>query len=236
MLIQSADESVELQYDELGTLKQLAQNGALKRELKISSGELAGQLGVSTQTANRRLQNLWDAGAIYRQSVSDGQYVFIRPEGEEILWNEFEQYRDIFRGSLDLELTGTVVDGMGEGKHFVTLSGYSEQFDEKLGYEPFPGTFNVDLAPASTRTRSQLRDLDPIRIDGWSDDGTTYGPVYCYPATVESNDHVYKPAHLIVPERTDHDDDSVEVVAPENLRERLDVDSGAQVTINVNRV
>lgn len=235
MIIQSADESVDLDYDELATLQQLALNGGLKRELKISSSELGDQLDISTQTANRRLQNLWDAGLIYRQSVTDGQYVFIRKEGEQILWNEYEQYREIFESPQDIELTGTVVEGMGKGKHFVSLSGYSEQFEEKFGYTPFPGTLNVELSPASARTWSRLREIDPIRIEGWSDGETTYGPVYSYPGKIEANEQVYKPVHVIVPERTEHEEDNLEVVAPEELRERLDIESGSQVIIYVDR-
>lgn len=235
MLIQSADESIEVQYDELATLKQLAARGAMNREIKVSSSELGEQLGVSTQTANRRLLNLWDAGLIYRQSVNDGQYLFIRKSGENALWNEYLEYRDLFEDQQDVELAGVVVEGMGKGRHFVTMSGYSRQFEEKLGYEPFPGTLNVELSPGSVRTRGHLEEIDPIRIEGWQDGDTSYGPVYCYPAKLETEERTYRPVHLIVPERTDHKEDKIELVAPDELRETLEIDSGNEVTVHVDR-
>lgn len=89
MIIQSADESVWNDYGELANPESLTLNGAVRREIKTSSSELADQLGASTQTANRRLQNLGDAGPIYRQSAPNGQYFFVTEEGGAALWDEY---------------------------------------------------------------------------------------------------------------------------------------------------
>lgn len=141
----------------------------------------------------------------------------------------------MFSKQHDIGLRGTVIDGLGKGKHFVTLSGYKQQFEAKLGYEPFPGTLNVELSRESVHTRSHLTDVDPIRIDGWTDGSTSYGPVYCYPANVDADGDIYRPTHLVVPERTDHGDESVEMIAPIELRERFDIASGTEVKIHVDR-
>jgi riboflavin kinase len=77
---------------------------------------------------------------------------------------------------------------------------------------------------------------DPIDIDGWEDEERTYGPAYCYPATVETADgERYEPAHVIAPERTHHDDDQLEVIAPDKLRDELALDDGDQITIHVTQ-
>jgi riboflavin kinase len=108
------------------------------------------------------------------------------------------------------------------------------QFDDRLGYEPFPGTLNVDLADDSVRRRSAVESLDPVPIDGWEDDERTYGPAVCYPATVETADgRTYEGAHTIAPERTHHDDDQLEIIAPDKLRDELGLGDGDHVTVYV---
>jgi riboflavin kinase len=221
-------------YDELRTLKVLALTGALGGESKVSCSGLAGKLDASTQTASRRLQRLDDEGLLEREIVSDGQWVSITREGESLLQREYADYQRIFESQLGVTLTGILTSGMNEGGHYITLPGYMRQFTEKLGYEPFAGTLNVDLDAESIRERARMDSLEPIVIEGWEDEERTYGPAYCYPATVEFDAGAYERAHVIAPERTHHDDDQLELIAPEKLRDRFDADDGDQITIHVH--
>ena len=221
-------------HDELATLKLLALDGGLAGEVKVSCSGLADRLGASTQTASRRLQGLESAGLLERDIVGDGQWVAVTGDGEHALRREYEDYRRLFEAPGHVELTGTVTGGMGEGRHYISLPGYMEQFRERLGYEPFPGTLNLDLTDESVRRRSALESLDPVHIDGWEDDERTYGPAVCYPAAVETTDgDVYEATHVIAPERTHHDEDQLEVIAPEKLRDALDLADDDHVTIHV---
>lgn len=220
--------------DELAVLKLLAVDGGLSSDVKTSCSELASRLEASNQTASRRLQRLEGADLIDRDTVSDGQWVSITESGERALRGEYEAYRRIFESEPELELSGTVTSGMGEGRHYISLPGYSVQFEEKLGYEPFPGTLNVDLDEESVRRRSAETGLDAVPIEGWEDEERTYGPAVCYPATVETADgDVYESAHTIAPERTHHDDDQLELIAPEKLRDELNLADGDLITIRV---
>ena len=220
-------------YDELATLKLLALEGALEGQEKVSCSALADDLGASNQTASRRLQRLDDADYVEREMVSDGQWVEITGEGESALRREYADYRRIFERDAAIELQGFVTSGMGEGRHYISLPGYMEQFIEKLGYEPFAGTLNVDLTDESVRARAGMASLEPVTIEGWEDDERTYGPAFCYPASVEVGDSIYEPAHVIAPERTHHDEDQLEVIAPEKLREAIGLEDDDEVTINV---
>ncbi len=221
-------------HDELAVAKLLALDGGIDGELKVSCSGLAGRLDASTQTASRRLQRLEDAGYITRETVSDGQWVQLTDEGERALRAEYEDYRRVFEGTTSVELTGTITSGMGEGRHYISLPGYMRQFEEKLGYEPFLGTLNVDLDDESVRRRTAMSAIEPVHIDGWEDDERTYGPAVCFPATVETVDGTtYENAHTIAPERTHHDEDQLEVIAPEKLRDALDLGDDAEVTVNV---
>ncbi|WP_227133810.1 CTP-dependent riboflavin kinase [Halorubellus salinus] len=221
-------------HDEVAVAKRLAMDGALTGEVKTTCTTLAEQLDASTQTASRRLQRLETAGWVTRETVNDGQWVALTDAGERGLRGEYEDYRSIFEGHTTVELEGRVTSGMGEGRHYITLPGYMAQFAERLGYEPFPGTLNVDLTDASVRRRRALDAMDPVPIDGWEDDDRTYGPAVCYPATVETADgDVHETVHTIAPERTHHDDDQLELIAPEKLRDVLDLADDDDVIVTV---
>ncbi|MEF8852422.1 MAG: DUF120 domain-containing protein, partial [Haloarculaceae archaeon] len=171
-------------HAELATLKSLALEHGLDGEAKISCSALADRLDASTQTASRRLQRLEETDLLEREIVGDGQWVAVTDAGERTLQREYADYRRIFERDDTVELRGTVTSGMGEGRHYISLSGYMRQFEEKLGYEPFLGTLNVELEGASVRERGRLTSYEPVTIEGWEDEERTYGPAYCYPATV----------------------------------------------------
>lgn len=225
--------TAEIGADELATLKQLALRGALDGETKISCANLAADLDASNQTASRRLQRLDEQELLQRETVADGQWVAVTDAGERALHEEYAAYRRIFERDTTVSLDGEITSGMGEGRHYISLSGYMAQFEPRLGYEPFPGTLNVSLVADSTRERTGLDSIEPVKIDGWEDDDRTYGPAFCWPATVEFEGREYEPAHVIAPERTHHDDDQLEVIAPTKLREELGLDDGDFITVRI---
>ena len=221
-------------HAERATLKALALQAGLDGDQKVSCSALAERLDASTQTASRRLQRLEEAGLLDREIVSDGQWVTITDEGQRALQREYADYRRIFERDASVELHGSITSGMGEGRHYISLPGYMRQFEEKLGYEPFLGTLNVELTEESVRERGRLSSFEPITIEGWEDDERTYGPAYCYPASVEREDGTtFEDTHVITPERTHHGDDQLEVIAPVKLRDELGLDDGASLTTHV---
>ncbi|WP_435196502.1 DUF120 domain-containing protein [Natronomonas sp. EA1] len=218
---------------ELATLKHLALEGALDARTTVTCAALAARLDASNQTASRRLQRLEDADLIDREIVGDGQRITITEAGERALRREYELLRRVFERDSAVTLTGVVTSGMGEGRHYISLSGYKRQFIDRLGYEPFPGTLNVDLDDASVEARARMDALDPVRIDGWEDDERTYGPAFCWPATVEHDGQRYEEAHVVAPERTHHGADQLELIAPDKLREELALEDDTEVTVHV---
>lgn len=233
-MIVPRSEEKQIQYDELATLKQLARDGAIGREIEISCATMATDLEVSTQTVSRRLRQLENIDFIERERTNDGQLIAISPAGIKALKKEYEEYREIFELHTTIELSGQVTSGMGRGRHFITLPGYMEQFTSRLGYEPFPGTLNVDLDEASTQRRSAIEAFDPIPIESWEDGDDTYGAASCYSVTVETPDgERFDEAHVLIPDRTDHNQTQLEIVAPVKLREELGLADGEQVIVHV---
>jgi len=221
--------------DELAALKRVALDGGLDGRAELSCSGLAEQLDASAQTASRRLQRLDDAGLVDRDVFADGQRVAVTESGASLLRREYADYRRLFEDDATLSLDGTVTSGMGEGRHYISLSGYMAQFRDRLGYEPFPGTLNVELTTESARARGELEVLagDSTPIDGWEDGDRTFGPATCYAARVESEGGTYDGAHIIVPERTHHDATQLELIAPVKLRTELDLDDGDRLTVTL---
>jgi riboflavin kinase len=224
-------------HDALLTLRTIALDGGFAGETKLSCAVLADELDVSNQTASRRLRTLATAGLIERDTVGDGQWVRITDAGERALREEYETYRRVFEEPETITLEGAVTSGMGEGRHYISLPGYMEQFEDRLGYGPFAGTLNLDLDAESVRARAGLAAFDPITIEGWEGEDRTYGPAFCYPAMLETGDaggqERYEPAHVITPERTHHDEDQLEVIAPEKLRDELGLADGDRLIVHV---
>ncbi|KTG29600.1 DUF120 domain-containing protein [Haloferax profundi] len=220
-------------YDELATLKLVALDGGRSGPVKVSCSGLADRLGVSNQTASRRLQRLEEADFVDREVVSDGQWVTITDDGESALRREYADYQRIFETPSVVVLDGEVTGGMGEGRHYISLPGYMEQFTERLGYEPFPGTLNVRLDDDAVRSRAGMSALDAVPIDGWEDDERTFGPATCYAAVIDVDGDTYDPVHIIVPERTHHDESQLEIIAPDKLRDVLALEDGDSITVRV---
>jgi len=228
LLYMSEMETVGAEPDKLAALKLLGLEGSVKAGAKVSCNELASRMGTSDQTASRRLQALEEDGLVKREMLSDGQWVEVTDDGASVLRREYDDYRRIFEGDESLELVGEVVSGMGEGKYYISLDGYVEQFVERLGYEPFPGTLNLSLDDESTRRRAALENVEGTIIEEWENEDRTFGAVTCYDASIDGVD-----AHVIRPHRSHYPDDTLEVIAPVKLREELEIDYGDELNVEV---
>lgn len=203
-------------------LRELSQDGAGVRETWTTLSSLASKTDLTVQTVREYLQWLATNGYIRHTSVEGGEIITVTETGRSQI--------DVPPQSR-ISLQGYVSDGKGEGKHFVSLEGYTRQFQRRLGYEPYPGTLNVDL---TTETVDRLHAIPSIPINQWADGNSTYGAARCYPAQVETTDGaVYVTTHVLVPERTTHDETTLEIIAPVELRSTLDITTEENLTIHV---
>ena len=77
--------------------------------------------------------------------------------------------------------------------------------------------------------------LDGVQYDAPLDYDTLIGfrHTVSTPATRCVDGTSYEQAHVISPERTHHDDDHLEIIAPDELRETLGLADGTEVTVSV---
>jgi riboflavin kinase len=219
----------------VATLRDIARLGSCNDSVGTTPQEIAEPLGVSEETLRSRLQPLDEAGLVERESDSAEGPITLTRSGQDLLSEEYIQYRELFdtRG-VGVTLSGRVCDGVGEGGDFISLEGYATQFVERLGYEPYAGTLNVELDEVNVAKRTALEKVDAIDIDGWEADGRSFGPVTCYPATIETvSADSYDRAHILVPERTHHPPDILELVADVRLREALGLEIGEVIAVHV---
>lgn len=219
--------------EELMALKLLGLKGA-KTGVKTTCSELSDGLDISEQTVSRRLRKLEELEMIKREAKADGQWIEISDKGIEELRGEYEDYRRIFEVKKKIDLSGEVTTGMGEGKYYISLEGYSKQFREKLGYEPFPGTLNIDLNDESIRKKKSLSYVDGIKIEEWEDEERSYGAAICYPASISNGGKEKQvKGHVIEPKRTHHSRSTLELISPMKLLDELELEEGEKVKVEI---
>ncbi|WNY27430.1 winged helix-turn-helix domain-containing protein/riboflavin kinase [Methanolapillus ohkumae] len=216
--------------DQIRYLKMLALLGCGKKSVKISVKDLENELQTSDKTISRNLKILEDDGLIGREITGTGQNIMIRPGGLKLLELEFADYKKIFDAVQTIDIDGTIVSGVGEGKYYISIDGYRKQFEEKLCFQPYPGTLNVRVREYCLPHRKKLKEMPSVKINGFSDGGRTFGEGYCYPSEIRGVS-----CAIIVPERTHYQEDLLEIIAPVNLRETLDLKDGDDVSVFVGK-
>mgnify|MGYP001049614106 CR=1 FL=1 len=115
---------------------------------------------------------------------------------------------------------GKVTAGVGQAGYFLSRDGYRQQFLDRLGFIPFPGTLNVLLEepfPASAPA---------ILIQGFSEKEECFGACRCYRIQINGLDGA-----AIRPEKSSHPPELIEVISPVNLRRALDLKDGDTVEV-----
>ena len=214
-------------------LYHLCQRLGKKKDIHINSSEFGEMMGVSQQTAARRIQNLEELNWIERKIEGKMQIIAITEQGTDIMLNMYRSLKEILETIL---IAGTVTDGIGEGGYYVSIEGYYDQFKKRLGFEPYKGTLNLDLDVINnTLLREKLLEKTPIMINGFEDENRKYGDVKCYKCFVfpiKNKEHKIEAAILLI-QRTHHGKNIVELLAEQYLRDYFDLKDGDKLIIEL---
>ncbi len=124
-----------------------------------------------------------------------------------------------------LEITGKIVSGAGEGAFFTRIDWVLQQCKEKLGFKPFPGTLNLEVASDDL---SKIANLD----QGKGIELNSPDPEFCnakaFPVKLGKIN-----AAIIMPEEKVriHAENIIEIIAPLNIKTTLNVKDGALLNI-----
>ncbi|MFW9875645.1 MAG: DUF120 domain-containing protein [Candidatus Thorarchaeota archaeon] len=211
----------------------LCQNIGSQKALHISSVEFSKILNLSQQTASRRLNYLEEIGWIQRKVVGKEQTIRITKEGADVMLLMYKNLKQILQ---DILIVGEVTEGMREGGYYVRIPGYLKQFEEKLGFEPYYGTLNLQLSDLNKELLDEnLNNNLPVLIEGFEDKdvGRSYGSVECFNCFVSrlDNQQNKKKAAILKIKRTHHKKNIVEILAKDYLRDKLSLKNGDRVRI-----
>jgi riboflavin kinase len=201
----------------------LARSGAHRAPARLTTTEIGLALGMSQQNVSRRLQLLERNGKITRGTAG----VSLTSEGVSDMRDVLATLQNAF--SAKLEMRGKIVDGFGEGRFYLSRQGYRRQVREKLGFAPYPGTLNLKLGPDEAGKRGRLLQLEPVLIEGFQEGERRYGDLFAYPAKADGVE-----CAVVVPLRTHHGHDIIELTAAVNLRERLGKGTGDDITLKID--
>ena len=221
----------DLKVQHVLTLANLISKGAKHNFVPITTSSLAKGIHKSQQAASKHLLELEKDGCIERIMKGIKLSVKITSKGH----SEMVKLSSILKSSLDsfpsfVELKGILVSGMGEGAYYMSLKGYTKQFKSKINYIPFPGTLNVKLSKKEyVETSLQFRTLNGVLIKSFSDDKRTYGWVNCFKEKL----HHSVDCHLIILERTHHDNSIIELISKSNIRKSGKLRDGSKLTIKL---
>jgi len=221
----------ELKIQHILTLSHLLSKGAKHNFVTITTSSLGKSIKKSQQSASKHLLELENNNFIERIISGRSVSVKITPKGySELVKLSNTLQKSLISSPSEVLLKGTLVSGMGEGAYYMSLKGYTKQFKSKIGYVPFPGTFNVKLGKKEyTEAIRQFEGMEGTLIKGYSDEKRTYGWVKCFKAKLNSSFD----CQLIRLERTHHDTSTIELISKNNLRKAAKLSDGSSVSINI---
>ena len=224
----------DITFQHVVILSELLLCGAKNNFVELTTGEIAKKIKRSQQLASKELLDLEFFGYIKRNKKSKKYTIKVTEKGYQKVYDLFLFLKtaiESFKHIIDFE--GHIITGMGEGAYYMSLKGYKQQFKEKLGYEPYPGTLNIKLNSSSyVEAKMEMLKYPSITIEGFSDQSRTFGWVKCYPAYI--NDSVNINSSILILERTHYDDSIIEIIAPFSIKEQFSLKNGDYIKLKVN--
>ena len=208
-------------------LKNLKILSGTSNAIMISSGEIGKKMGISQQSASRLILRAVEAGVIKRDLTARRQHLVITDKGIDMLMQEYSELSTMLGAQETTKITGYVQSGLGEGRYYISRKPYIVQFQEKLGFIPFLGTLNLRIDSRSEVALRKIRSMNGIKIEGFKTEDRTFGAVKAFHATVKDIR-----AALIFPERSVYSN-IIEVISSEFLRDKLGLQDGSSVEIEV---
>lgn len=221
-------------FQHIVILSELLLCGAKNNYVELTTTEIAKKIKRSQQLASKELLDLEFFGYISRNKKSKKYTIKVTEKGYQQVYDLFLFLKtaiESFKYIIDFE--GRIITGMGEGAYYMSLNGYKQQFKEKLGYEPYPGTLNIKLnSMLYVEAKKEMLKYPSIDIEGFSDQSRTFGWVKCYPAYI--NDSVNINSSILILERTHYDDSIIEIIAPFSIKEQFSLKDGDYIRLKVN--
>ena len=125
-------------------------------------------------------------------------------------------------------LTGKIVSGIKQGAFFTQLDWVQEQCLEKLGFKPYPGTLNLEIAHENMAI---IEALNPQRGVELVPPDSNFCSGFVFPITVEGiSGAIVAPAEDV----RVHGKNIIEIISHLGLKDALDVEDGDWLTLTIH--
>ncbi|MCQ2052903.1 MAG: DUF120 domain-containing protein [archaeon] len=209
------------------TLRKIALLGGIDGYVAISSRELSDILGVSQQSASKKILELLDEKLIVRNLGAKKQRIKITDKGIKELKKVYNEYHHIFELDDHVIIHGRVTNGMGEGGHYICQPQYMQQFKKILGFSPFEGTFNLAIDEDDIDKFEIIKGSPGYRINGFVDKCISFGNVVAYKAKIHNMS-----CAVVIPEKS-HYKEIIEIICQYHLRRTLGLNNGDRIAVKV---
>jgi riboflavin kinase len=214
---------------ELKVLIALAKRGALDKNITIKTVDLGKEIKIPQQTISRLLIKLTKSSLIIRVKGIRGYIIKITPLGKNLLRDMNFDLNEIFKKNKEIEIKGKVVDGLKDGKYYLSLEEYKKNIKKELGFEPYPGTLNIILTDAgSIEAKERLQRMNGVMIEGFKRGNRVFGSIKCFKCNIDGIE-----ASIIIPERSHYGSEIVELISPLELRKRMKLKSGDEIIVRL---
>ena len=159
-----------------------------------------------------------------RKVSNSGIEIALTEKGRKELESFYLELGEIFSKKKNVSLSGKVLSGLGEGTYYTSIPQYKKQFKDLLGMDIFLGTLNLEVNPSE---RALFTNSAPIKIEGFKTEQRTFGGIDCWKCTVNGKVE----AAAILPHRTNHPANIIEIIAPISLRKKFSLENGSIVEI-----
>ena len=201
----------------------LLERGADAGSYAISTTALGQELGISQQSASRWLMELERDGMLERTQAG----IKLTQRCMGMCGRVYAILKNVFEASETILVTGTVMAGIGDGRYYLSMPEYRRQVERRLGFTPYAGTLN--LAVDERKWKAMLIQSPGIDIEGFFKEGRMLGAAKCFPARIAGK----VDGAVIIPLRSHHGPEVLELIAPVSLRRRLNLRDGSRVSVEV---
>ena len=126
------------------------------------------------------------------------------------------------------EISGKIVGGAKQGAFFTQLDWVQEQCLQKLGFKPFPGTLNIEIA------HENLAIIEALQVQAGIElvpPDSAFCSGFVFPIIVEGISGV-----MVAPAEDVrvHAKNIIEIISPLGLKDALGVEDGDWVTVTID--
>jgi riboflavin kinase, archaea type len=125
-----------------------------------------------------------------------------------------------------MEITGTIISGMGKGTYFMSQDFYIRQFQDKIHLTPFKGTLNIKI---DSNAIANIISIPKNKFGIIQGEGK-FGDVKYLQAVLNNEID----GAIVFPAKSEHTEDVLEFISDRNLRKYFKLEDGDRIRLKID--